>query len=51
MQVDIVDMRNDCQLMYDKGKQLAFISNAENVYFSGPGRQCIDTLPMKKKNI
>lgn len=38
MQVDIADRRNDYQLMYNKGKQLAFTSNTENVFFCRAGQ-------------
>lgn len=50
MQVDIADRRNDRQLMYNKGKQLVFTSNTENVFFLELGRHCIYT-DLKKSEL
>lgn len=41
MQADDADRLNDCQLMYNKGKQLKFTSNTENVFFLALGRNLI----------
>lgn len=43
MQVDIADRCDDCQLMYNKGKQLVFTSNTENVFFSELGKYIVFT--------